>query len=107
MLQFKDLTPSRQKFVSLVELHFPEIKERGTITYKEIQDIHEFFVSKREENKNYKVSKPLWLITSNAIERGNYKFPASDAAETTEEIQSEWDHLYYAELARYGIKPRP
>jgi hypothetical protein len=108
MLQFKDLSPAQQKFVLLVELHFPQIKERGTITYKEINEVHDFFLEKRKENKNYKVMKALWLVTNNKIERSLYKFPLSEekVAPPSEPL-TEWDLMYQAELARYGITPLP
>jgi hypothetical protein len=105
MLNYTDLSPAKQKYIDLVELFFPDIKTRGVITFQEMNDIHAFFVKKREENKKYKCSMPIWLITSNAMSRGVYKFPASDV--TIEQDTSgltELDLQYHAELARYGIK---
>ena len=52
MLQYKDLTPKRKKYVDLVEIHFPEIAQRGVISLKEIESTYNFFYKKREENKN-------------------------------------------------------
>ena len=109
MVTYNDISPAQKRWVDLVEIFFPGVKSRGAVTYKEIHEIHDFFVSKRAEDKRFKVSMPIWLITANAMERGVYKFPASDAIPDDEpaDIDTELEQIYLSELARYGITPKP
>lgn len=106
MLNYSDLSKAQQRWVNLVEKNFPDIK--GSLTYKQIQDIHTFFTEKRKEDSRFKISKALWLITNNAVSRGVYKFPSSTVEEIEVEtvIDSELEANYKAELAKFGITPR-
>lgn len=106
MLTWDDLSPARQKWVRLVQLHYPEIKSE--ITYAQIKEIHKEFSDKRSQDKRYKCAFALWLIGPNAISRGVYFFPAEgnippNQPETTS-AKSELDVAYEEELAAYGIK---
>ena len=104
MLTWNDLSPARQKWVRLVQMHYPEITE--TITFKQIKEIHEHFLSLREEDKRYKVSYALWLIGNNAISRGVYFFPAEENTPPEKESSVVDDKLeleYKKELELYGI----
>lgn len=108
MLAYNNLSSARQRWVDLVEQHFPEVKLRGVVTFKEINSIHDFFFEKRESDKRYKISKPLWLITNNAISKGVYQFPASDAPEVETPVIDDKMELYYrSELLAHSIKPKP
>ena len=99
MLQFNALSPAQRRWVELVELYFPNTGK--TISYAELKKIDGFFRGKRQDDPRFKVSKPLWLITHNAIERGVYLFPASGVkiAETLTDREAE----YRAELAKFSI----
>ena len=99
MLQFNDLSPAQRRWVELVELHFPNTGD--TITYADIKMIDGFFRGKRQQDSRFKVSKPLWLITHNAVERGVYLFPGSGVklAESLTDREAE----YRAELAKFSI----
>jgi hypothetical protein len=103
MLTYHDLSKAQKRWVELVEACYPDIGDE--ISYQDVQAIHEFFASKRAENPKYKISKALWLITNNALSRGVYKFPRSDAvdAEVVLEIDSELETQYKAELEKLGI----
>ena len=106
MLGYSDLSPAQRKYVDLLEMVFPDVYNRGTITFREIKDIHKLLVAKREEHPGYKCAEPLWMITYNAIQRGTYKIPKRD--EQSEEYQkNEFDLLYESELKSLGIKPKP
>jgi hypothetical protein len=111
MLSYEDLSAAQKRWVDLVEIHFPNILDvtNGTLTYKDILQIDNFFREKRSENKKYKVSKPIWLITNNAVERGKYKFPSSTFGEIIDEnapVASDMEVNYQNELKRLGIKPK-
>lgn len=98
---YTDLSPAQRKWVDLVEIHFPEIND--TITYKQLLEMYNYFLELRKQNKNYRVSKPLWLITNNAIERGVYKFPGRKVKINKD--FSEMEMLYHSELAEFDIEP--
>jgi hypothetical protein len=100
MLNYKDLSPAKRKWVDLVEIHFPQYTD--TITYEQLNIIHAVFTAKRNEDRRFKCSKPLWLISNNAVSRGVYKFPGSKDA-VIEEVLSEDEKMYRAELSKYGI----
>lgn len=68
-------------------------------------DVNDFFVSKREKDKRYKVSKPLWIITHNAVSRGVYKIPFEEV-KFKETITDPMEKMYRAELKKFGIKPK-
>lgn len=105
MLNYDDLSPSQQKFIDLTIIHFPELAQGGKCTYKELMHIHETFVSYRAKDKAYKMSKPLWLITNNAIERGVYQLPLPNQ-KIEVNITNPMELMYRAELKRFGIKPK-
>lgn len=105
MLEYDDLSPAQKRWVDLVELFFPDIQLRGKITYKEIQEVHEFLLKKRDEDKRFKCAMPLWVITNNALSRGVYQFPASDVSKAMT-FDEKMEQFYLAELARFGIKPK-
>lgn len=105
MLSYPDLTHTQRKWVDLVEIHFPEIE--GTITYKQVLEVHDFFTSKRVENKAYKISKALWLITNNKTGHGIYMFPGSKIGDIPSETEdSPAEIAYKEELIKLGIKPK-
>ena len=101
LLQYKDLSPAQRRWVELVEIHFPHIQH--TIAYSEIRQIHDFFFSKRSADKRFKISKPLWLITHNAVSRGVYNFPGSGARLGEPAPLSDDETLYRTELAKFAI----
>jgi hypothetical protein len=100
MLQYHHLTPSQRKWVDLVQLHFPNIVHE--ITFRQVQEIHQFFLAKRQENKKYKVGMPLWLITHNAIKKGVYFFPVSMYNNTLESI-TKTEAQFRDELVKSGL----
>jgi hypothetical protein len=106
MLSYEDLTASQKKWVDLVEIHYPELITRDTLTYADLKRIHTEFVGKRAENKKYKCSMPLWLITNNAISRGLYRFPASWLVfdEYVGVVDEPLEIIYREELKRFGIE---
>ena len=110
MLSYNDLTRAQKRWVELVELHFSNILDvsKNILTYKDINEIDNFFRSKRVENKRYKISKPLWLITNNASARGVYKFPASTIVEELVDDRAPVDSVmelnYKAELKKLNIR---
>ena len=75
MKTFAELTPARRKWVLLVQQFFPTIAERGTITYKELHDVHDYFLSKRSDDSTFNVGFPIWIIQSCTISRGVYRLP--------------------------------
>ena len=101
LLQYKDLSPAQRRWVELVEIYFPHIQR--TITYSEIRQIHDFFSAKRAEDRRFKISKPLWIITHNAVSRGVYDFPGSGARLHEPESLSDSEAQYRTELAKYAI----
>ena len=103
MLGFDDLSPARKRWVMLVELTHPEVTD--TITYQQIKDFHNEFMSLRDQDPRYKVGMPLWLIGENAIERGIYFFPGTNNAvpAQVQEVDSELELEYKEELALYGL----
>jgi hypothetical protein len=103
MLNYKDLSPAKRKWVDLVEYFFPDIKERGVITFKELNEIHAFLKEKRKEDIRYRVAKPLWLIMANATGRGIYKFPATEKNEDVVDIDPALEPYYQTSLEKYGI----
>jgi hypothetical protein len=105
MLYYFDLTPSQRHWVDLVEAVFPEDREAGEISYKRLNEIHNHFVSLRGRDGRYKCSKPLWLITNNAISRGVYKFPSSKSIEIEQEevLDSDLEIRYREELEKLDI----
>ena len=104
MLSFNDLSVSQRKWVSLVEMFHPEITDK--ITYKQIQEFHEEFMSLRSTNPQYKTGMPLWLIKPNALERGVYFFPSSKNTPPEQEaiVQTDIEKMYQQELQKFGIK---
>jgi hypothetical protein len=107
MISYQELSKARKRWVDLVELHYPEIDK--TISLQQIKDIHDFFTTKRTEDKKYKVSKALWVVTNNKVSRGVYRFPGSKSEfEETETpiIDDELETLYKAELIKLGIQPK-
>jgi hypothetical protein len=107
MLEFSNLSPAQKKWVRLVELHHPEVKD--TVTFAQIKQFHEEFKQLRSVDKSYKVSMPLWIITANAIRRGVYFFPGTENAVDPEpadepmEIIPELEVEYQKELQNFGI----
>jgi len=111
MLSYSDLSKAKQRWVNLVEKHFPNILDvtKGVLSYKDLQDIHANFTARRVEGKQFKVSKPLWLISNNAISRGVYKFPFSTVEEIVDEQaepDTEMEIRYQAELAKLDIRKK-
>jgi hypothetical protein len=104
MLNYTDLSKAQKRWVDLVEECFPD--DGDTLSFKQIQDIHEYFTSRRAENPKFKISKALWLITNNAVSRGTYKFPKSTASDVDGpvEVNDELETRYRAELAKLDIK---
>jgi hypothetical protein len=99
MLHYHNLTPAQRKWVELVQIHFPEITSE--ITFTQINTIHEFFLGKRSEHKNYKVGMPTWLITNNSLKRGVYFFPAS-MYNNTDVPLTEKETQFRSELSESG-----
>ena len=106
MLSYEDLTAAQKKWVDLVEIHYPEVMLQDNVTYTDIKTFHTFFVQKRVENKKYKCSMPLWLITNNAISRGHYRFPGSLViiGEEMVGLDDPMEKIYKEELKKFGIK---
>lgn len=104
MLRYSDLTAGQRKFVDLVELHFPNITTE--ITHTQIKEIHEFFIGKRAEHKNFKVAKALWIVTNNYISRGLYRFPGTNGLPPDIVDYSPQELAYRDELEKLGIKPK-
>ena len=102
MLYYKDLSPAQRRWVELVEAYFP--RSDPQITYAEIKQIHTFFVGKRREDARFKISKPLWLITNNALTRGRYMFPASNAIQRIAACLPQEELTYRQELAKFSIQ---
>lgn len=107
MLTYNSLSSAQRRWVDLVEIYFPEIKTRGVVTNKEVRTIHDFFVGKRAEDKRFKISHPIWLITNNAVSRGVYTFPSSSFVEESAQLHDGLELIYRTELAAYNIKPKP
>lgn len=107
MITFNKLSPAQSKWLSLLEILFPDIYKNDTITHNQLKMVHDHLVSLREKDKKYKVSWPIWLISNNAIDRGVYTIPKE-----TEEIQTQddpdIDHQFYPEYAfelmKFGIE---
>jgi hypothetical protein len=102
MLYYKDLSPAQRRWVELVEAYFP--RSDPQITYAEIKQIHDFFVGKRREDARFKISKPLWLITNNALSRGRYLFPASSVPQCVAACLPPEEATYRQELAKFSIE---
>jgi hypothetical protein len=102
MLTYDALSPGQRKWVDLVEAC--ELVDHGTkeITYQQIESIHDYLVKQRLANKNFKVSKPLWLITNNAVRRGVYAFPGSGCTLTNTNLSPQ-ELIYQKELKRFRI----
>jgi hypothetical protein len=105
MLSYNDLSVGQKKWVDLVEACELIKPNQLEVTYKQIQEIHQYLTEQRNTNKKFKVSKPLWLITNNAIRRGVYAFPSSEGNSTiTVEVNNSPEEiLYQTELMQYNI----
>lgn len=106
MLTWFDLSKAQQRWVTLVQMFHPEV--RDTVTFQQIRDFHEEFKSKRADGKQFKIGMPIWLITNNAVERGVYFFPSEENTVQMEPdemtpIDPELEPEYQAELEAYGI----
>lgn len=109
MLMWQNLSKAQQRWVTLVEMFYPEVED--TVTFQQIHEFHEFFKSKRTEDPKYKVGLALWMITHNAISRGVYFFPSQKNSLDIEpdepvEVDPELEPLYQQELMNYGIEGR-
>jgi hypothetical protein len=107
MLTFDDLSTAQKKWVYIVNHFHPEVTTE--ITFKQINDFHDEFMTLREGNKKYKVGLPLWLIGENAVRRGVYFFPSE--ANTSVPVGTKKAPVKTAlleelkqELKKYGIK---
>ncbi len=103
MLSYNDLSIGQRKWVDLVEACELLDSNKNEVSYKEIQTIHEYFVKQRSVNKKFKVSKPLWLITNNAIRRGVYAFPSSESNLAITEGNYPEEVMYKNELKKFNI----
>lgn len=106
MLTWHDLSKAQKKWVTLVQMFHPEV--RDTVTFQQIKEFHAEFMEKRSEGKKFKTGMPLWLITHNAIERGVYFFPSEENTvqmepEELTPIDPEFEPEYQQELAEYGL----
>lgn len=102
MLNYEDLTPSQRKWVDMTVMFFPNITT--TVSWQQVNEIHEFFLEKRKEDKRYKVGLPLWLTKENLVSRGLYHFPKNgNFLDSDIEIDTEIEQAYKAELKEYGI----
>lgn len=106
MMTWFELSKAQQRWVTLVQMFHPEVKD--SVTFQQIRAFHDEFMSKRSEGKQYKIGFPIWLITNNAIERGAYFFPSEENASQMEPeeltpIDPELEPIYQAELAAHGI----
>ena len=61
MLEYDDLSLGQSKWVDLVEHFFPDIKERGVITFKELNEIHAFLKEKRKEEIGLVLKNLSWI----------------------------------------------
>lgn len=98
------LSPAQKKWVFMVKLFHPEIKDR--ITFDQIHAFHLEFSLLRKKDPKYKIGLPNWLIQNNRIERGLYFFPAEGNTyqEETEAVD-ELDMKYRDYLSLYHLTP--
>jgi len=106
MLTWFDLSPSQKKWVTLVQMFHPEVKD--SVTFQQIREFHEEFKEKRKDGPKFKTGMPMWLMTNNAVERGVYFFPSEENTLDMEEeeltpINEELEEDYQDELRKYGI----
>ena len=80
MLNFANLSFSQKKFVVSVIENFPQYKESGKITLKEVVDITQDWAKKRSEGAP-KVGYPNWMFKANKLEKGLYQLPVPSADE--------------------------
>lgn len=98
MITFDKLSPAQSKWLSLLEILFPDIYKQDTITHNQLKMVHDHLVSLREKDKKYKVSWPIWLISNNSSARGVYKIP-KETAEIQIQDDPDIDHQFYPEYA--------
>ena len=101
MLQYKDLSPAQRRWVDLVSLFFPDTG--STLTYTELTKIDRFFFVNREKDPRFKISKPLWLISNNAVSRGIYFFPRDTAVYTPPDTNTDLENTLHEELRRLDV----
>lgn len=97
MLQYEQLSKAQRKWVDLVEILFPDMYSSDIITHSQLKMIHEQLVEMRDQDKKYKVSWPIWLITNNAITRGAYKIPKQNGVEESIDDDPDKDHPFFQE----------
>lgn len=105
MIKFDDLSPAKLKWLTLVELLFPEIYANDTISVSELKTVHNHFLELRKTDAKYKVSWPIWLITNNALERGVYVLPKPNANLMVESSREKHEYFaeYESELRQFGV----
>lgn len=109
MLTFNDLSLAQKKWVQLVELYIPEVKD--TVTFRKIHEIHEILYKLRGKNPKAKVGLPLWLIKHNVVSRGVYFFPSEKNSAPGNvvpqgkpaQLEHSLEAEYQEELKKYGL----
>lgn len=97
MIQYKNLSKSQQKWLSLVEYYFTDIYKCGIITHAQLKTTHEKFIELRSEGPNFKVGWPIWLIMNNSIGRATYRLPVENMAYDDELEDEDSSSPYYEE----------
>lgn len=97
MLSYDNLSKAQRRWVDLVEILFPELYKCGIINHSELKMVHETLLEMREQDKKYKVSWPIWLISNNAVTRGSYQIPKSGSSEVIQEKDPDENHPFYQE----------
>jgi hypothetical protein len=116
-MNYSKLTKVQKRCIDAFVQLRPELASAETITRPEIEDLFEQLFKQRT-NGGEKIGYPMWLVKSEKVSRGVYKFPAPSLADSTENstqsvkatasksaaIQNaKEDEEFFKDLKEYGI----
>ena len=100
MRNYNNLTTSQKRYVSMVRIYKPELKNE--ITFAQLNELHNEFLKLRPK---YKLGFPNWLLVENRIDRGLYFLPMEsvDSRGNDCKIIDENDQRYQSLLNKFNL----